>query len=167
MIPEPTTAASRNAVPSVSAARRCASGGFIGRAARRALLPADVLELGRERQIVEAGERQRDEGLDAVAQKAKGRGEGALLLDLGALDGGGVRDAPMRRHRMAGPERARLARGAVADGEHEIHRRRIGGGELVPAFRAIAVGGIVKRGKRLERRAGFTAPLGWLPAENA
>ena len=59
----------------------------------------------------------------------------------GALDGGGILDAPVRRHRLARPDRAGLARGVVADREHEIHGGRAGFGELVPALRAKALGG--------------------------
>ena len=44
----------------------------------------------------------------------------------------------MRAHRLAGPHRAGGPRRLVADGEHEIHFRRLGQPELVPAFRAQA-----------------------------
>src|SRR3546814_6194242 len=46
----------------------------------------------------------------------------------------------MRRHRAAGPDRTGLAGGIVANGENEIEFRGIRTSELVPAFRAIALG---------------------------
>src|SRR3546814_4367239 len=51
-----------------------------------------------------------------------------------------VLDPPMRRHRAAGPDRTGLAGGIVANGENEIEFRGIRTSELVPAFRAIALG---------------------------
>ena len=62
----------------------------------------------------------------AVAQVAERRHEGALLFDVSSFDRRRVFDAPMRRHRLAGPNRTCFARRAVADGEDEIHSRRAG-----------------------------------------
>src|SRR3546814_1925085 len=45
----------------------------------------------------------------------------------------------MRRDRLPRPDRAELAGGVVAHGEDEVHRRRAGRSELVPALRAQAV----------------------------
>ena len=45
----------------------------------------------------------------------------------------------MRRHRVAGPDRADFARRLIADREHEIHLRRVRLGELIPALRAQAL----------------------------
>jgi hypothetical protein len=42
----------------------------------------------------------------------------------------------MRRHRMTGPDRADFTGGVIANGDDEIHHRRIGRCELVPAFAA-------------------------------
>ena len=79
-------------------------------------------------------------------------------------DGRGILDAPVRRHRLAGPDGASLAGGAVADREHEIHNRGAGIGELVPALRAKALGRVSERVQHLQRE-GIHVPLGWLPAE--
>src|SRR3989344_113394 len=58
----------------------------------------------------------------------------------GAFHRGGILDPPMRIHRLARPDRAGLAGGIVADGEDEIEDRGTGGGKLVPALRAKALG---------------------------
>src|SRR3546814_384494 len=63
----------------------------------------------------------------------------------------GIFDSPMRRYRMAWPDRACLTRGVVADGEHEIHVRRIWPGELLPAFRAQSFGWIADPLQQPER----------------
>src|SRR5262249_3548302 len=55
-----------------------------------------------------------------------------------ALGFGRIGNAPMRRHRLAGPHRTDFARRVVADGEGEIERRRAGLGELVPRLRTKA-----------------------------
>src|SRR3546814_6423186 len=44
----------------------------------------------------------------------------------------------MRAHRLAGPDRARLAGRIIADGEDEVETGRAGLREFVPAFRAQA-----------------------------
>ena len=62
--------------------------------------------------------------------------EGPVHLLLRAGHGGGIFDAPVRRYRMAGPERTRLTGGLVADGDDQVHRRRIRRGEFVPGLAA-------------------------------
>src|SRR3546814_13916541 len=44
----------------------------------------------------------------------------------------------MRAHRLAGPDRARLAGRIIADGEDEVETGRAGLREFVPAFRVQA-----------------------------
>ena len=51
-----------------------------------------------------------------------------------------VVDAPMSSNRVARPVRTDLAGRVVADGEHEVERRRAGRSELVPALAAEALG---------------------------
>src|SRR5215475_9008298 len=48
---------------------------------------------------------------------------------------GWIGNAPMHRHRLAGPHRTDLAGRVVADGEGKIERRRAGLRELVPRLR--------------------------------
>ena len=76
--------------------------------------------------------------LNAALESQVGFVEGTILLV--RLRSRRVGDTPMRGHRVAGPDGAGLARRIVTDGEDEIERRRAFGGELVPTFRAIAVG---------------------------
>src|SRR3546814_5268344 len=62
----------------------------------------------------------------------------SVALRLRPFDGCGVRNAPVRRHRLPRPDRAHLVRRIVADGKDEIEHRRIRPGELLPAFGAKA-----------------------------
>ena len=69
-----------------------------------------------------------------------------------ALDDGGVGDAPMRGDRIARPDRADFAGGLVADGKDEIHHRRTGTDELVPALAAQTAGRQSEPLKKIERQ---------------
>ena len=53
----------------------------------------------------------------------------------------GVLNAPMCRHRMSGPDRTHLARGAVADGDDQVHGRRLG---LDPGFSILDAGDVTE-----------------------
>src|SRR5687768_12725023 len=103
-----------------------------------------------EGDLVEACHGQRQEGGDPVLEVLEGLDERLFLFDVRTLDCRGILDAPMGRGRMAGPDRTALARGAVADGEDEVHRGRIRSGELVPALRAKAVRRVVKAVEHLQ-----------------
>ncbi len=111
---------------------------------RRAIDAADVAQPRPERQPVDAVQRQAREGGDAVLEIAERRDERRFLLDVGALDGGGIFDAPMRRHRLSRPHRAGLAGGVVANREDEIHHGRVAARELLPALGAQIVGGVIE-----------------------
>src|SRR5689334_318477 len=54
--------------------------------------------------------------------------------------------------RIARPDRADLARGLIADGKDEIHDRRAGASELVPAFAAHFTDGQAKPIKQVQRQ---------------
>src|SRR6516162_9427557 len=82
---------------------------------------ADLVDAALDRQAVELGDRKRDKQLDAVFEGDVSLAEGAPLLGIRALHGGGIGDTPMGGHRIAGPYRAQFARRLVAHGEHEIH----------------------------------------------
>ena len=58
------------------------------------------------------------------------------MLGSGALHSGGIGHAPMGGHRISGPDRAGFAGGLVANREDEIHHRRAGTGEFMPALAA-------------------------------
>ena len=61
-----------------------------------------------------------------------------------AGDSGGVRNAPVRGHGLAGPDGADFFRGVIADGENKIHSRRVGLRKFFPAFAARSFGGKVR-----------------------
>src|SRR5207248_10539545 len=65
---------------------------------------------------------------------------------------GRVLTPPMRRHRLARPYRAAFSGRIVANREDEIHHRRIGTRELLPALRAQIVGGVVATPENLDRK---------------
>src|SRR5262245_44091028 len=140
MMPEPTTAARRNAVPNHSQNARCGSAGISS-----ALLPsplrlhaADLREPLLQTDLIEASDRQRRENPNMLMEHPVRILEGKGDLSGGAFGFGRIGNAPMRRHRLAGPHWAGLASGVVADGEGKIERRRARLGELVPTRRVIA-----------------------------
>src|SRR3954465_4636942 len=79
----------------------------------RGSLVADGVQPVLQGHPVEAGERQAEEEPYAVLQRGIGLTKRTTALDFATLDGSGIGDAPMRRHRLAGPRGASLARGAV------------------------------------------------------
>src|SRR3546814_17232431 len=86
--------------------------------------------------LVDAVVRQREEERDAVRQIMERAFERFALTR--AFNRGGVLDPPVRAHRLAGPDRARLAGRIIADGEDEVEPGRAGLRDFVPAFRAPA-----------------------------
>src|SRR5262249_18167081 len=99
---------------------------------------ADPLEPPLQAQPIEAADRQGRENANALMQHPVRILERERDLSRGAFGFGWIGNAPMRRHRLAGPHRTDLARGVVADGEGKIERRRARLGELVPRLRAQA-----------------------------
>ncbi len=93
-----------------------------------------------ERDVIEFGDRHRQQEFDAALQGQSNFMHRLLFALIGTLDVGRIGHAPVRRHRLAGPHRAHFASGLVADREDEIQRRRARLGELIPALAAIAVG---------------------------
>src|SRR3546814_17165702 len=104
--------------------------------------------------LVDAVVRQREEERDAVRQIMERAFERFALTR--AFNRGGVLDPPMRAHRLAGPDRARLAGRIIADGEDEVEPGRAGLREFGPAFRARA--GRIESGS-LEKREGWRREL--------
>src|SRR5215475_12075123 len=137
MMPDPTTAASNSAVPSASHRVERATSGLRRCSSRR--LAADRIEPALQREPVEGAERQAGEQLYAVLQRREGLAKGAATLDLRAFDRGRVGQPPMSGHRLARPRRARFARGAVANGEDEVHDGCAGGCEFIPGLRSQAL----------------------------
>src|SRR5262249_18735955 len=99
---------------------------------------ADPLEPPLQAQPIEAADRQGRENADALMQHPVRILERKRDLGRGAFGFGRIGNAPMRRHRLAGPHRTDFARRVVADGEGEIERRRAGLGELIPRLRTKA-----------------------------
>ena len=81
---------------------------------------ADLVEPLLQGQPVELVERQAREDGQPVLELGERPEERAALLLVGAFDGRGILDAPVRRHRLARPDRADLARRLVADREDEV-----------------------------------------------
>src|SRR5260370_13459506 len=96
-------------------------------------LAADGVEPRLQGHLVQAAERQAEEDLDAVLERRESLAEGGPTLDLGALDGGRIRHAPVRGHRMPRPRRARLAGGVVARRADRGHFKSAALGALRPA----------------------------------
>src|SRR5208337_4843714 len=119
--------------------RSSRSTGHLVGADRRAFHMTDFAEFRAQRQPADAAQRQRREDGDAVAQILERGHERGLLLNGLARDRRRIFDAPVRRHRLARPDRASFAGRAVADGEDEIELGSVRPGELVPRFRTIAV----------------------------
>src|SRR5271165_2207533 len=95
------------------------------------------------RQLVEAGEWQREEQADPAVKGHECLAIGTFDFVRSSFDRGGIGNAPVRRHRLARPDRAYFLRGVVADGEDEVHLRRAGSSELVPTLAVQSMGGQV------------------------
>src|SRR5262245_15437741 len=150
MIPEPTTAASRNAVPSASPKTRRTSVGISRARSCRRLRPP----CGRSPSASIAARADRGCGsatrprLRSSMQHPIDVFEGQRDLGGRTRRFGGIGHAPMGGHRLPRPDRTNLACGVVADGEHEIERRRAGLGELAPGFRAEGRGVVAETGEQ-------------------
>src|SRR5262249_9428546 len=129
-MPSPTIrkrrAAAAPASPRLFRLRRCA--------VHAADLPEPLLQA----ELIEAPDRQRREDSNAWMKHPVRILECKGDLSGGAFGFGWIGNAPMRRHRLAGPHRADFARRVVADGEGKIERRRAWLGELVPRLRTKA-----------------------------
>ena len=97
---------------------------------KRPVSGADVSnapELFLQLQFLELVDGQRGQQCDAPLQGHEGFTEGFLDRVLAACDGCGVFDTPMRRHGLAWPDRAHLARGLVVVFEAEAELEAGGG----------------------------------------
>ncbi len=126
MIPEPTTAATRNPVPRNSAAARRPREGLI--AGRSGQFPFGLRAF--EGWQAEGNQEQ----LDSALQNRERVAKGALHYFRCSGNGRRVRHAPVRGHGLSRPQRARFPRGVIANREHKIHLGSIRPGKLVPAF---------------------------------
>ena len=129
MMPEPTTVATRIAVPSASASRRRRE----RHAAESLVFPMALscvcsVSLSSER----SGRLTKIEM--RFDEHAEGIREGEPHLAPRCRSRRPDRNAPMRGHRLARPERAGLAGRVVADREDEIERRRAGAANSFQLF---------------------------------
>ena len=139
MMPEPTTAASSSAVP-IASARAAA-------AQRQAAAEPRRLGACRWRRGAAAAPCRSSvaigrltKSLMRFSRRRRRRRKAARSRLACPSTAAGSGNAPMRRHRLARPDRTDFAGGVVADGEDEIQRRRAGCGELVPALGAQPLG---------------------------
>src|SRR5437899_4594825 len=105
---------------------------------RCTLHAADLLEPALQAQPIEAADRQRRENPNALMQHPVRILERKRDLSRGAFGFGWMGNAPMRRHRLAGPNRNDFARSVVAAVEGKMERRRAGLGEIIPRLRTKA-----------------------------
>src|SRR5215510_7296210 len=150
IMPEPTTAASNSAVPTNSPALERRSAALSRGRSRR--LSTDRIKTTLQGQAVKRAERQAREQLDAVLKRRKCLTERAAPLQLRAVHGSRVRQAPMSRHGMARPRGTRLAGGAVTDGEDEVHGWCAGDGKFIPGFRPQSFRRQVHLAQQLQRQ---------------
>jgi hypothetical protein len=95
---------------------------------------SDTVELSVNRPLVQRIETQRGEDLDTSLQDPKGLPESKVFLNLSANHCHRIWDRPKSYLRITRPFRDIPSLNDIADGEDELHLRRIGCGELIPGF---------------------------------
>src|SRR5215471_18190977 len=93
---------------------------------RCAVHAADLLEPLLQAKLIEASDRQRGENADTLMQHPVRILERKGDFRHRTFGLGWIGNAPMRGHRLAGPERTGFPRGVVANSENEVERRRAG-----------------------------------------
>ena len=81
------------------------------------------IDFSLQRERIKGCERQGDEQADPPIQGGKGVPESPFDLLRRSFDCGGVRYAPVSRHRLARPKWAYFLSGVVADGKDKVKRR--------------------------------------------
>ena len=129
MMPEPTTVATRIAVPSSSATRRRPI--TLGTPSP----PADGLQLLLQGELVQRPQRQADKDRNSVVsiRSVSAKASGFALPCLSPRPD---RARPNARSSAVRANRAGFLRGVVADGENDIELRGVGPAEFGPALRA-------------------------------
>src|SRR5262249_5040664 len=129
-MPSPTIRKTRAAAARASAR--------LFRLRRCAIHVADLPEPLLKAELIEASHRQSRENSNALMEHPVRILECKGNLGRRAFRFGWIGNAPMGRHRLAGPHRTDFARRVVADGEGKIERRRAWLGELIPRLRTKA-----------------------------
>src|SRR5215207_5048612 len=97
---------------------------------------ADLVELFFESEMTQRLEWETGKQRDTPIKLCVRLQERFALLLVRSLDGCRIMHAPMRGHRLPGPDRARFRRRLIADRKHKVHKWRLGSGELVPVLTA-------------------------------
>ena len=100
------------------------------------LFEADVVDGFLNGQFTEAGERETEEKADAAVEKQERFAKRTLDAFGWAFYRGGIGNAPMRGHGLAGPDGADFTRGVIADGEDKIEFGRAGLRKFIPILAA-------------------------------
>src|SRR6478735_12155348 len=82
-----------------------------------------------------------------------------MLFGIIAFGRSGIRNSPMRGHRMTWPDGTDFVRGIVANREDEVELRCVRPRELVPAFRTQLRNIVAEAGQQFER-TGMNLSLG-------
>src|SRR5258705_6647954 len=107
---------------------------MMARSSRARARGADFVEALLETHPIEFLEAQAGEQKDPGIEFAIGAPDCSFDFRTGC--GVRIRDAPMRRHRSAGPYRTYFACRVIADCEDEVHRKRARFRKFVPTFAA-------------------------------
>ena len=100
------------------------------------LFEADVVDGFLDGQFIEADERETEEKADAVVEKQERFAKRTLDAFGWAFYRGGIGNAPVRGHGLAGPDGTDFARGVVANGENKIEFGRAGLRKFIPILAA-------------------------------
>ena len=100
------------------------------------LFEADVVDGFLDGQFIEAGERETEEKADAAVEKQERFAKRTLDAFGWSFNRGGIGNAPMRGHGLAGPDGADFTRGIIANGENKIEFGRAGFRKFVPTLAA-------------------------------
>ena len=119
----------------------------------RRIRPPDLPQAFLERESIDGSDRDRQQELDPAPQHAIGLIEGNGDFCLGSRSGLRIGNVPVRRCRMARPDRAGFVDCAVTHGEHEIHVRCAGPGELIQALGSQDCGVMAHVAQEVERVA--------------
>src|SRR4051812_23905946 len=86
---------------------------------------ADAVGLALDGETIEFAERQGGKQFDPRVELTVRFAEGLNALVFRAFRGSRIGNTPMSGDGIAGPNRADFARGLIAYGENEVHRRRV------------------------------------------
>jgi hypothetical protein len=124
-MPEPITAATRNALPRHSAVSRARRLNFIG---------DDLVDIFLDCHLVNRVEGQTQKHADPTFQRKEGIAVSAFDFLVRSLNCGRIGKSPVSRYRVTWPDRTYFIGGVVTDGEHEVHLGRFWLRKFVPTL---------------------------------